>query len=107
MKFGNPEIILANILLLRNMRVMLDFQLPKIYGVETSVFKQVVKRNLERFPVDFMFEFTKIEDENLRYQFGTSSWGGNRYLPYVFTEHVVAKQHFIIAHKQYNKKLWK
>jgi hypothetical protein len=58
--------------------------------VETKQLKRQVKRNIERFPEDFMFELTELEYENLRCQFGTSSWGGIRYLPIVFTEQVVA-----------------
>ena len=87
MEIANSEIIAPTIILLRNKRVMLDFQLASVYGVETKLLKRAVKRNIERFPLDFMFELTKEETENLRYQFGTSSWGGNRYLPYAFTEH--------------------
>ncbi len=58
--------------------------------METKQLKRQVKRNIERFPEDFMFELTELEYENLRCQFGTSSWGGIRYLPIVFTEQVVA-----------------
>ena len=86
MEIANSEII-APILLLRNKRVMLDFQLASVYGVETKRLKEQVKRNMERFPSDFMFELTKEETANLRSHFATSSWGGNRYLPYAFTEH--------------------
>ena len=69
---------------------MLDFDLAELYGTETKFLKRAVKRNIDRFPEDFMFELTKEELENLRYQFGTSSWGGIRYLPFAFTEHGVA-----------------
>jgi hypothetical protein len=58
--------------------------------VETKQLKRQVKRNIERFPEDFMFELTELEYENLRCQIGTSSWGGVRYLPIVFTEQGVA-----------------
>lgn len=69
---------------------MLDRDLAMLYDVETRVLKQSVRRNMNRFPEDFMFELTKIEYENLRSQFVTSSWGGARYLPMVFTEQGIA-----------------
>lgn len=69
---------------------MLDFDLAELYGVETRVLKQAVKRSLERFPPDFMFELTPQEFKNLRSQFVISSWGGSRYPPFAFTEHGVA-----------------
>ena len=69
---------------------MLDADLAELYETETKFLKRAVKRNIDRFPHDFMFELTKAELENLRYQFGTSSWGGIRYLPFAFTEHGVA-----------------
>ena len=69
---------------------MLDKDLADLYQVETKQLKRQVKRNIERFPEDFMFELTELEYENLRCQFGTSSWGGVRYLPIVFTEQGVA-----------------
>jgi len=61
-----------------------------MYGVSTKVLKQVVKRNIRRFPNDFMFELTKSEFEILRSQFVTSSWVGTRYQPFVFTQQGVA-----------------
>ncbi|WP_347175031.1 ORF6N domain-containing protein [Polaribacter uvawellassae] len=84
------EIITNKIYLIRNQKVMLDRDLAELYQVETKVLKQAVKRNLNRFPEDFMFELTKSEFDNLRSQFVTSSWGGSRYLPLVFTEQGVA-----------------
>jgi ORF6N domain len=69
---------------------MLDVDLALLYGVETKVLKQAVKRNIARFPSDFMFELTKEEFDNLRSQIVTSSWGGLRYLPFAFTEQGVA-----------------
>ncbi len=69
---------------------MLDKDLAQLYGVETKYLKRQVRRNLYRFPEDFMFELTKEEFENLRSHFGTSKWGGNRYKPLVFTEQEVA-----------------
>ena len=68
---------------------MLDSDLARIYGVATKNLNKAVKRNLNRFPEDFMFQLTEIEGESLRFQIGTSKIGrgGRRYLPYVFTEH--------------------
>ncbi|HKX38765.1 MAG TPA: ORF6N domain-containing protein [Burkholderiales bacterium] len=78
------------ILLLRNQKVMLDFDLAGLYGVETKALKRAVRRNLLRFPKDFLFTLTKREFDNLRSQSGTSSWGGSRYRPYAFTEQGIA-----------------
>jgi hypothetical protein len=75
---------------IRGQRVMLDSDLADLYGVSTKVLNQAVKRNITRFPIDFMFQLTKEETLHLRSQFVTSSWGGSRYLPYVFTENGVA-----------------
>ena len=69
---------------------MLDRDLAEMYGVETKGFNQSVKRNIDRFPRDFMFTLSEKEWENLRSQFVTSSWGGIRYRPNVFTEQGVA-----------------
>ena len=71
----------------RGYKVMLDSDLAKLYEVETSYLNRQVKRNMERFnEIDFMFRLTKEEYENLKCQIGTSSWGGKRKLPFVFTE---------------------
>jgi hypothetical protein len=76
---------------IRNLQVMLDEDLAMLYGVETKVLNQFLKRNIERFPEEFCFQLTEIEFENLRSQFVTSrKWGGRRYFPYVFTEQGVA-----------------
>ncbi len=76
------------IILVRGEKVMLDSELAEIYGVETKRLNEQVRRNLNRFPSDFMFQLTAEEAENLRSQFATSSsYGGRRYLPYAFTEH--------------------
>jgi ORF6N domain len=83
----NEEIIASHIYTIRNQKVMFDFDLAGIYGLETKMLKRAVKRHIERFPEDFMFELTTEEFQNLRYQFGTSSWGGSRYPPFAFTEH--------------------
>jgi hypothetical protein len=84
------EIIQNKIYLIRGHKVMFDVDLAKLYGVPTKVFNQQVKRNLKRFPDDFMFQLNTEEAQNLRSQFVTSSWGGRRYLPYAFTELGVA-----------------
>ncbi len=84
------EIITSKIYLIRNQKVILDSDLSELYQVETKQLKRQVKRNIERFPEDFMFELTKEEFENLRSQFGTSSWGGTRYMPLAFTEQGIA-----------------
>jgi len=70
-------------------RVMLDFDLAEMYEVETRALNQAVKRNITRFPPDFIFQLTGLEFENLISQFVTSSWGGVRKLPFAFTEHGV------------------
>src|ERR1700722_18863890 len=74
----------------RSQKVIIDDDLAVLYRVPTKVFNQAVRRNLMRFPADFMFQLTSDETENLRSQFVTSSWGGRRYLPFVFTEQGVA-----------------
>src|SRR5260370_999408 len=84
------ERIQQSILLLRAHKVMLDFDLAALYGVQTKILNKAVKRNLQRFPADFMFELSDAEFENLRFQFGTSRWGGRRYRPYAFSEQGVA-----------------
>ena len=84
------EVIEERIFLIRDLNVMLDSDLAELYGVQTKVFIQAVKRNKKRFPNDFMFQLSEREFENLRSQFVTSSWGGRRYLPYAFTEQGVA-----------------
>ncbi len=76
---------------IRGKQVMLDFDLALLYGVETKVLKQGVKRNIRRFPIDFMFELTQEEFNSLRSQFVTSNKrGGIRYMPFAFTEQGVA-----------------
>jgi len=82
--------IATQIHFIRGEQVMLDFDLATLYGVETKVLKQTVKRNIIRFPEDFMFELTSNEWSNLRSQIVTSSWGGIRYQPFAFTEQGVA-----------------
>ena len=82
--------ILNRIYAIRNEKVMLDQDLAEMYAVETKQLKRQVKRNIDRFPKDFMFELTSKEFEHLRSQIGTSSWGGTRYMPMAFTEQGVA-----------------
>ena len=84
------DTIEKRIFLIRGMNVMLDRDLAELYGVPTKRLIEQVKRNIKRFPEDFMFQLTKGEFEILRSHFATSSWGGRRYLPYVFTEQGVA-----------------
>ena len=84
------EIISSKIYIIRQQKVMLDYDLAELYVVETKQLKRQVRRNIERFPEDFMFELTQQEYEILRSQFGTSSWGGTRYAPMAFTEQGVA-----------------
>jgi len=81
------EIIQNKIYLVQGHKVMFDHDLAQLYGVMTKNLNKAVRRNLERFPADFAFTLTKEEFRNLRFQFGTSSWGGGRYPPFVFTEH--------------------
>ena len=90
------EIIEQAILIIRNQKVILDSDLAELYGVETKNLNKAIQRNVTRFPVDFMFQLSNKEAENLRFQFGTSSlrsqsvtanYGGRRYLRYAFTEH--------------------
>ena len=83
------EVVIKKIYYMRGQKVMLDSDLAELYGVETRVLNQQIKRNEDRFPEDFMFQLTAEEWENLMSQNGTSSWGGRRKLPYVFTEHGV------------------
>ena len=79
---------------------MLDAHLAVLYGVATKVLIQAVKRNIERFPVDFMFQLTTDELQILRSQFVTSSWGGRRYPPYVFTEQGIAMLSSVLRSQQ-------
>ena len=94
-KSGNQQLPVENkveslIRVIRGQQVMLDRDLAELYGVETKRLNEQVKRNIERFPEDFMFQLTQNEFDNLKSQFATSSWGGVRKLPYAFTEQGVA-----------------
>lgn len=91
------EVIEQKIFLIRGQKVMIDKDLAKLYGVSTTRLNEQVRRNLRRFPKDFMFQLTEKEVlfiqstmSNLRSHFAISSWGGRRYLPHVFTEQGVA-----------------
>lgn len=84
------ESISESILLLRGQKVMLSHHLAALYGVEPRVLVQAVKRNIDRFPKDFMFQLKKQEVTNLKSQIVISSWGGSRALPYAFTQEGVA-----------------
>jgi hypothetical protein len=75
---------------IRGQRVILDFDIAELYETETKRLKEAVRRNINRFPEDFMFELSKVEFEHLRTQIATSKRGGTRYLPYAFTEQGVA-----------------
>jgi len=81
--------ILKIILIIRGEKVILDSDLAALYDVETRRLNEQVRRNIDKFPEDFMFQLTKEEFENLKSQIATSSsgWGGRRKLPFVFTEH--------------------
>lgn len=78
--------ILNKIHVIRGQKVMIDEDLAEMYKVETKRLNEQVKRNIKRFPKDFMFILTNKEFDNLKSQFATSSWGGRRKLPYAFTE---------------------
>ncbi len=82
--------IQSSIYNIRGKQVMLDSTLAEMYQVSTGRLNEQVKRNIERFPEDFMFQLTKNEWENLKSHFAISSWGGRRKLPYVFTEQGIA-----------------
>jgi hypothetical protein len=87
------EAIISKIYLIRGQKVMIDRDLAELYGVETKQLKRQVRRNIDRFPEDFMFELSDEEFQEWRSQFGTSNEGdkmGLRYAPYVFTEQGVA-----------------
>ncbi|TAK53420.1 MAG: ORF6N domain-containing protein [Bacteroidetes bacterium] len=99
------EVIAQKIFFIRNQKVMLDKDLAELYGVETRALNRMVKRNLDRFPADFMIQLSKEEFQNLMYHFGTSSfekvqWGGTRKLPYAFTELGVAMLSSVLKSKK-------
>lgn len=92
--------IASRIYTIRAVKVMLDRDIAGLYGVETKVLKQAVKRNIKRFPSDFMFELSDQEFTNLRSQIVTSSWGGTRYKPMAFTEQGVAMLSSVLRSEQ-------
>ncbi|WP_017257088.1 ORF6N domain-containing protein [Pedobacter arcticus] len=86
----SDDIVINKIYEIRGLKAMLDSDLAELYGVETRVLNQAVQRNGDRFPKDFMFQLIDEEWSILKSQFVTSSWGGRRKLPNVFTEHGVS-----------------
>tara|TARA_B100000700_G_scaffold149127_1_gene165927 strand:+ start:584 stop:1099 length:516 start_codon:yes stop_codon:yes gene_type:complete len=94
------EFITNKILLIRKQKVILDRDLAKLYGVSTSRLNEQVTRNRERFPKDFMFRLSENEFKNLKSQYATSSWGGVRKCPRVFTEHGVAMLSSVLRSKK-------
>ena len=84
---------------IRGKRVILDYELAKMYEVETRVLKQAVRRNIDRFPDDFMFELTEMEMKNLTSQFVMSSWGGTRHGIFAFTEQGIAMLSSVLKSK--------
>ena len=98
-----PENIVVNkIYEVRGQKIMLDRDLAELYGISTKVLKQAVKRNIDRFPNDFMFELTKVEFQDWRSQFVTSNADkmGLRYAPFVFTEHGILMLSSILNSQQ-------
>lgn len=83
------ETIIRKIYQFREQKVMIDSDLSDLYGIETRVLNQAIKRNIRRFPSDFMFQLNKDEFDILKSQVQSESWGGRRTLPNVFTEHGV------------------
>lgn len=92
--------ISSKILWIRSEKILLDRELALLYGVEVKVMNQSVRRNIERFPSDFMFQLSKKEFQNLKSQFVTSSWGGIRKMPLAFTEQGVAMLSSILNSKR-------
>jgi hypothetical protein len=94
------EEITSRIFFIRGKRVMIDRDLAELYEVETKRLKEQVRRNISRFPEDFMFVLTNQEVRNLRSQIATSSWGGSRYIPMAFTEQGVAMLSTVLNSKR-------
>lgn len=94
------ERIHKSILFIRGRNIILDKDIANLYGVETKVLNRAVSRNIGRFPEDFMFRLNAEEFKNLRFHFGTSSWGGRRYPPYAFTEQGVAMLSSVLRSKR-------
>lgn len=94
------ERIASRIYYIRGKKVMFDNDLAELYKVETKALNRAVKRNIDRFPDDFVFRLNEKEFENLRFHFGTSSYGGRRYAPLVFTEQGVAMLSAVLRSKR-------
>ncbi|MBI5740539.1 MAG: ORF6N domain-containing protein [Nitrospirae bacterium] len=94
------QVIESKNLFLRGKKVMLDRDLAALYGVETFNLNKAVKRNIDRFPEDFMFQLNNDEFKDLIFHFGISSWGGTRKRPYVFTENGVAMLSSVLNSKR-------
>ena len=94
------ERIEQTILLLRGHKIILDRDLAAMYGVSTRDLNKAVSRNLDRFPDDFMLQLTRSEFNDLKFQFGTSSWGGTRKLPRAFTEQGIAMLSSVLRSKR-------
>ena len=100
MDIVSAELIQRKILIIRGRKVMLDRDLAELYEVETFNLNKAVKRNIERFPEDFMFQLNDEEFKNLIFHFGISSWGGTRKLPHAFTENGVAMLSSVLNSKR-------
>lgn len=94
------EIIHNKIHVIRNQKVMLDFDLAQLYEIETKRLKEAVRRNIGRFPEDFMFELSKEAYENLRSQIASLSYESTRYMPFAFTEQGVAMLSSVLNNKK-------
>lgn len=94
------QLIYNKIYKIRGQRIMLDFDLAEMYETETKRLKEAVRRNMDRFPDDFMFKLSNEEFENLRTQFATSNRGGIRYMPFAFTEQGVAMLSSVLNSKK-------
>jgi hypothetical protein len=94
-------VIAHSILVIRGQHVLLDADLAQLYGVDTKALTRAVRRNLDRFPSDFMFQLNGTEFANLKEHFGVESqWGGRRYAPYAFTEQGVAMLSSVLRSEQ-------
>ena len=93
-------IVISKIHVIRGQKVMIDEDLAELYDVETKRLNEQVKRNIDRFPDDFMYQLSKEEFQNLKSQNATSSWGGRRIPPYAFTEHGVLMLSSVLKSKK-------
>ena len=93
-------IVIGKILIIRGQKVMLDEDLAELYEVQTKRLNEQVKRNIERFPPDFMFQLSKTEFDDLKSQIATTRWGGRRNQPYAFTEHGVLMLSSVLKSKR-------